>query len=262
MTQTPAGWYPDPDPQAPYGSTRFWDGQRWTDQVARQPAHHQPAVQPQLSAPPSAPAYDPYAQQNPYAQQAYAPAVATTPDGAPLAGWLARAGAYLIDGLILIPLGMLAASPWLGEIGRAFADFWRESLDAAEAGRPAPSTTELTQAIGGTMLLAGLMSQLAAAVYYIGMHAWRQQTLGKMLVGIKVRQRDADRLPLGPILIRWALVYGIGLAGLLQDVHPLLGLISLPVLIFQVLDLLWPLWDDKKQALHDKAARTNVVRVR
>jgi uncharacterized RDD family membrane protein YckC len=27
-----------------------------------------------------------------------------------------------------------------------------------------------------------------------------------------------------------------------------------------MIDMLWPLWDDKKQALHDKVARTNVVR--
>ena len=29
-----------------------------------------------------------------------------------------------------------------------------------------------------------------------------------------------------------------------------------------LLNVLWPLWDDKRQALHDKAARTNVVRKR
>jgi uncharacterized RDD family membrane protein YckC len=29
-----------------------------------------------------------------------------------------------------------------------------------------------------------------------------------------------------------------------------------------LLDYLWPLWDDKKQALHDKVAKTNVVRTR
>jgi uncharacterized RDD family membrane protein YckC len=26
-----------------------------------------------------------------------------------------------------------------------------------------------------------------------------------------------------------------------------------------ILNLLWPLWDDKRQALHDKIAATNVV---
>ena len=29
--------------------------------------------------------------------------------------------------------------------------------------------------------------------------------------------------------------------------------------LVQLLDFLWPLWDDKRQALHDKVAGTNVV---
>ena len=29
--------------------------------------------------------------------------------------------------------------------------------------------------------------------------------------------------------------------------------------ILNLLDVLWPLWDEKKQALHDKVAGTNVV---
>jgi len=32
--------------------------------------------------------------------------------------------------------------------------------------------------------------------------------------------------------------------------------------LYSLLDVLWPLWDDKKQAIHDKIAGTNVVRVR
>jgi uncharacterized RDD family membrane protein YckC len=43
------------------------------------------------------------------------------------------------------------------------------------------------------------------------------------------------------------------------------GIVSLvPVVgslgsLFTLLDGLWPLWDDKKQAIHDKVAATNVV---
>ena len=29
--------------------------------------------------------------------------------------------------------------------------------------------------------------------------------------------------------------------------------------VLNLLDVLWPLWDDKKQALHDKIVATNVV---
>ena len=44
------------------------------------------------------------------------------------------------------------------------------------------------------------------------------------------------------------------LLGLVPFVGGLTGLYSL-------LDDLWPLWDDKKQAIHDKIAKTNVVRL-
>ena len=33
-------------------------------------------------------------------------------------------------------------------------------------------------------------------------------------------------------------------------------------MLYGIADLLWPLWDAKKQAVHDKIARTNVVLVR
>ncbi|GIT80265.1 hypothetical protein LLS1_19340 [Leifsonia sp. LS1] len=39
MTNTPAGWYPNPDPARP-GSLRYWDGTRWTEHV------HPPAGSP------------------------------------------------------------------------------------------------------------------------------------------------------------------------------------------------------------------------
>ena len=56
QTSPPAGWYPDPEDS---GSTRYWDGTRWTDQRA-------PAL-PAVSTPVGLPA--PVAQPVPVAQQ-------------------------------------------------------------------------------------------------------------------------------------------------------------------------------------------------
>ena len=49
---------------------------------------------------------------------------------------------------------------------------------------------------------------------------------------------------------------------LVKDLGNIVGVV--PVLsffgsLFGLLDSLWPLWDPNKQALHDKAAATNVV---
>jgi uncharacterized RDD family membrane protein YckC len=57
------------------------------------------------------------------------------------------------------------------------------------------------------------------------------------------------------VLVRWATQ---NLATFLAFV-PLVGFVAW---VFSILDDLWPLWDGKRQALHDKAARTNVVRTR
>jgi uncharacterized RDD family membrane protein YckC len=46
---------------------------------------------------------------------------------------------------------------------------------------------------------------------------------------------------------------------LLVAVVPLVGFFGS---IYSLLNSLWPAWDPRRQALHDKAARTNVVRVR
>jgi len=57
------------------------------------------------------------------------------------------------------------------------------------------------------------------------------------------------------VLARWFMQY---LGGLVAVV-PLVGLLGS---VYSLLDDLWPLWDGQRQALHDKVARTNVVRTR
>ena len=69
------------------------------------------------------------------------------------------------------------------------------------------------------------------------------QTFGKRAVGIRVRAEGGGRVGYGKALVRNLVARVIGL-------FPFVGLI----------DVLWPLWDDKNQCLHDKAASTIVVR--
>ena len=63
-------------------------------------------------------------------------------------------------------------------------------------------------------------------------------------------------MPLGTVLLRWVGQYGVGILGL----HARSSAASAG--IYSLLNYLWPLWDDKKQAIHDKVAKTNVVRIR
>ena len=49
---------------------------------------------------------------------------------------------------------------------------------------------------------------------------------------------------------------GVKEGGEIFGLVPVLGSLGS---LFSLTDDLWPLWDDKKQAIHDKVATTNVV---
>jgi uncharacterized RDD family membrane protein YckC len=68
-------------------------------------------------------------------------------------------------------------------------------------------------------------------------------------MGIRVRRLDGQPVTAGTAALREILVKGaIGLVGGL--------LLYIPILV----NFLWPLWDDKGQALHDKPVNTVVTR--
>ena len=72
-----------------------------------------------------------------------------------------------------------------------------------------------------------------------------RQTLGKRMMGIAVRPaRDHGRLGYGKAFLRYLAVL-------------MLGFFVLPL----IFDYLWPLFDSKNRALHDKMISTVVVRV-
>ncbi len=85
-----------------------------------------------------------------------------------------------------------------------------------------------------------------------GFLRWKAATPGKLALGMRVRLRETPgQMSWGTILKRWGGQFGTPLATV-----PVLGSIAG---LYPLLDGLWPLWDSKKQALHDKIAATNVV---
>jgi len=93
-------------------------------------------------------------------------------------------------------------------------------------------------------------------VYEIGFLTWRGATPGRMIVGISVRLRDAaGPPPLAAVVKRTAVKEGGSILGAV----PFLAAVSPLFSLFSLIDDLWPLWDPKKQAIHDKVAATNVV---
>ena len=206
---------------------RWWDGYRWTEHT-------------QLASP----------------GQGASGRSTTTPDGVPLAGWWHRVGASMLDGLILLPLGLLLSFPWVREIVDVYGDYFGQLTEDLEAGRTSTvSDADLAARIARPLAIVTLISLLVSFAYHVGFLMWRQATPGKLITGLRVRMREQPGpMPLGAVLLRWLTQSGVGVLSLLPYVGSLVGL-------YNLLDSLWPLWDGKKQAIHDKAAGTNVVRV-
>jgi uncharacterized RDD family membrane protein YckC len=148
------------------------------------------------------------------------------------ASWLSRVGAALIDWLVLFA-GTLVMLIVLGAL--------------LSSGIGAGS------AFGAFILvwLAITLVQMAYAPTFMARGAPHNgQTLGKQLVGLRVRRTDGR-----PMWFWFGVLRNVVVAGLLFG---MLGsfLFGIPLL----LDLLWPLWDSKRRCLHDIVVSTVVTR--
>ena len=121
-------------------------------------------------------------------------------------GFLLRLVAYLIDAVILAAIYLV-----LGVVG-----------------------------VGQTT--ATVILVVVAIVYVIGMWTLAGgQTVGKMLVGIKVVSTDGSPITIGKAVLRY------------------IGYIVSSLIV--CLGFLWVIWDADKQGWHDKIAGTYVVKV-
>jgi uncharacterized RDD family membrane protein YckC len=243
----PSGWYPDP-----VNSTqeRYWDGWQWT----RNTRPIEPA------APPGSrygeapyPQYAPPGMNRPAAyprQRAGSLQATMTADGVLLASWWWRALAAIIDYLIISAIvGIITFPIWRSLYG-AWSNYFNGVLEAQRQGVP-PPTVSLTDMTSGTDQLILTVATLAVAMlYHVGFLRWKSATPGKLICGLRVvpvdRGRDPGPLAWSPAIIRTSI-------WVLPSISSLLSLIT-------VADALFPLWHPKRQALHDLAAKTQVIR--
>lgn len=271
----PEGWYPNPDNAE---QQRWWDGQQWTEHVAvgapmapgyeqqtppaqpqapapyqpYQPAQPQPGYQP-YPQPGAYPGYSPYGQPGqqpgqPGAYPAYPAALprGVLPDGARVAGWWWRVLARIIDGLVtLVPTAILGL-PLIRRVVDQFRDYFDAADAANRAGLPIPHFNSGT--ITRDLLLLGLIGGLVQMVYELVFLKLCAATLGKLACGLRVRAWDVR----GPL--SWSLIGKRVLGFQVATSVPQVGG------LYYLLDVIWPLWDTRKQALHDKIAGSAVVK--
>ena len=286
MTTQPAGWYDDPqDPS----QLRYWDGVVWSGHVSPKisptvaqstigmpygviPASARPQTAGSHGAQGAPPAQGGFASprqgpgkpggewpaygQGPGAlgqpQQGWqSQGLATTPDGVVLSGWWKRVLARILDGLIIWVVALPLTYAPLKQAATVFNEYLQQVVDAAKAGSSTIQNPPTDFA--APIMQASLTMLVVYVIYEVAFLTWRGATPGRMVVGISVRLREkAGPPPLAAVLKRTAVKEG----GAVFGGVPFLGTIGS---LFMLVDDLWPLWDVKKQAIHDKVAATNVV---
>jgi uncharacterized RDD family membrane protein YckC len=216
-----------------------------------QPPHQQaaPAGGPFYGPPPGAP-YGPPPGYPAYGYPAYGyPAPpALSPGGAPLADFGSRLLAVIIDGAILTGVLMVIALPVISFFLYSRMSDLTTATDPY-TGDPDPSAFFANFFVPILLIELGIIA-IALVVeyfYYVEMLYRSGQTIGKKALKIRVVPIDpAATLTRGMAAKRFAIEFLVGTI----------------VPFFRYLDGLWQLWDKPyQQTLHDKVARTVVIKV-
>ena len=238
----PGGWYPDP---ANAAQERYWDGWQWSRNTRPRPG----ALPGQWSDPRG---YPQHGQAAVYQPALKSPAAPRTADGVLLAGWWWRVLATVIDGIILSVLGAIVLAPIYLRLVRAMSDAFSAIVRAAQAGQPPPQLNPTDLLSASDQLAITSVTLALQMIYLVTFLRWKAATPGKLVCGLRVVPVDVGLsrapLPWPVILLRsaiWVLPGAIGVLG-----------------VITVIDALFPLWNPKRQALHDLAARTQVVSLR
>jgi uncharacterized RDD family membrane protein YckC len=148
------------------------------------------------------------------------------------AGWWPRFGAWLIDTVALLTAA-----------GALFLVVWATSSDAGTAGIAAAVTWAATDYLARGLLYAPLLMSRR------GEH--NGQTLGKQLAGVRAVREDGR-----PFGYRAA----VGREWLVKTLLFQVAGVAFTGGIATFLNYIWPWWDERKRALHDRVASTLVAR--
>ena len=162
-------------------------------------------------------------------QQSLAP---TTPQRAPLASWGSRAGAYVIDGLVV---GVPSSIVFIALLGGTLGD--NDGKWAFVAG------------IVAWVFIAIVIALLYAPLLMIRSGERNGQTWGKQLIGIRATRDNGQQWDFWSAALREVV---------LKNLAVVVASFIIPVLPW-FLDYFWPLWDDENRALHDMGASSHVV---
>jgi uncharacterized RDD family membrane protein YckC len=164
----------------------------------------------------------------------------TGPGGLPLAEFGERLLAYLLDGLILTAILFV---PMVVVMVAIMIPYINTMESVSHGGAPNPAVF-LATFFGLFIGIFGLQI-LATYLYQVTYQIRKGQTVGKRVMKLKIIDAETGQpMDLPTARKRWGIYILLSLAG-----------------PGAYLDGLWQLWDERKQTLHDKVARTVVVKV-
>ena len=259
-TPSRPGWYENPDNP---DELRYFDGILWTSNttVLRQrPAPPQQAASaptepgaapPAPQAPPSVPPG--WGKQSTPATWKRPSPTASIPGQPELASYLTRVVAYLVDTLVIAFVSLVLGGWFLWKAIEPIADRLDAAMVAGDFGAMSSALAEAGLGWLGAFLAVQLVVMLGYHTYFL---TRRGATPGKLLLGISVRRVDRPGVLDVDTAVRRA-----GFQAVAQALGNVPLIASLATIIV-ITDLVWPLADDKRQALHDKVAKTIVVKGR
>ena len=223
--------------ESPSGSGGLSSGDPLGGGRAPEPPRHEsglPGAPPAPERPSSAPGYGsppPPGAGDPVAQPAYGGVTGRYV----LASWPSRVGAQLIDGLIIGIGALILFLPIGAALGVAGAS---------------DSDTGIGAAIIGLLFWVLCVTIIAVLYAPILMARTNGKTLGRMAMNIRVVRTSGEPITFGFAMLREVAVkaIGFGIAG------------SFTFGLANLLDSLWPLWDEENRALHDFIVSTRVVK--
>jgi uncharacterized RDD family membrane protein YckC len=151
-----------------------------------------------------------------------------------LAGWWRRAGAFLLDGVI-VSIGALVL---LFAITAPFS-----------IGFFAGDDFGIASLIVGLLFAIVCVSIVALLYAPVLMARTNGKTLGRMVCGTRVVRADGQPITFGFAMLREVAVKALlfGIAG------------AITAGLAQLADYLWPLWDEENRALHDFVVNTRTI---
>lgn len=233
-----------------------WPGQQQGPQQPTDRNHQQQYPEPWPPQPPQPPQQPqqpwPQQQQPPWPQQPWqqgpwpAPPAGGvwTPDGARVTSWGKRFAARLLDGIFVF----LGSLPLTGYFFYRSAKILSDQMSNGTYHAFSPSSDVLKW----ELVAVGIIVVVEVCYEAFSLRLWNA-TPGKRTLGISVRRWDqGGRLPWPTILKRVGFIYGLSAISLVPAIGILASIVGL-------VNYLFPLWDKRRQALHDKVANTVVV---